>query len=363
MKRKKLKQIAVTISVMATTLFLTGCSLSKAVAGVHDGVTEAIEQIEENRKKLKNTEASLDVNDLQNLADSIRNEAVEMAQKDSYGERNGIKLYMTRACSKEAKGKAQEIVKVLQQSSGQSQYELVKAIHDYLVENVHYDYEGGVELHTADGPLLYGKSVCEGYANAFNLLCYYAGIQGEMVTGNATNENGTASHAWNMVEVDGIWYLIDVTWDDPYNVDTLLYDYFLVSENVMNLSHEPTEYSNYHPCNDERYLESNERYTAENNDRRVFEQQYAGEECMMVNTYDEMCETYSTYAQNRQNIVIGYHNATVMTSNEEITARMEELQSVLYEHAQKVNVACHFYYAAGGSPCSNIYVKAEFDSQ
>lgn len=362
MKRKKQKQIAIAISMMVATLSVTGCSLTHAVSKIHENVTEAIERIEDNRKDMESTQSALGVTDLQKLANSIRNEVVEMARNYSYGERNGIRLYMTRDCSGEAKAKAQQVADSLQQSYGQSQYELVKAIHDYLVQNVHYDYDGGMELHTADGPLLYGKSVCEGYANAFNLLCYYAGIQGEMVTGNATNENGTASHAWNMVKVDEIWYLIDVTWDDPYNVDTLLYDYFLVPERIMNLSHEPTEYSNYHICSDDRYLESNERYTAENNDRRVFEQQYAGEECMMVNNLEEMCETYSTYAQNRQNIVIGYHNATVMTSDDEVTARMEELQSVLYQHAQSVNVACHFYYAAGGSPCCNIYVKVEFDS-
>lgn len=37
----------------------------------------------------------------------------------------------------------------------------------------------------------------------------------ECVTVEGTAYNGTEDHAWNMVRLDGDWYCVDVTWDDP----------------------------------------------------------------------------------------------------------------------------------------------------
>ena len=37
-----------------------------------------------------------------------------------------------------------------------------------------------------------------------------------LVIGEGTNSQGkTENHAWNYVLVNGIWYAIDTTWDDP----------------------------------------------------------------------------------------------------------------------------------------------------
>ena len=30
-----------------------------------------------------------------------------------------------------------------------------------------------------------------------------------------TAYNGTSDHAWNQIRLDGEWYCVDVTWDDP----------------------------------------------------------------------------------------------------------------------------------------------------
>ena len=60
-----------------------------------------------------------------------------------------------------------------------------------------------------------------------------------LVTGTA---NG-GGHAWNQVKVDGKWYNIDVTWDDPIYywggtlTPILVYDYFLVSDSVIYADH------------------------------------------------------------------------------------------------------------------------------
>ena len=126
-----------------------------------------------------------------------------------------------------------------------SEYEMVKAIHDYIVNNTQYDYDrllnGTVPdiSHSPLGVLQYGVAVCQGYAYAFELLCDLSGIECDFVGGVA----GGGGHAWNQVKVDGKWYNVDTTWDDPiYYFNGVLtpylsYDSFLVSDAVLYQDH------------------------------------------------------------------------------------------------------------------------------
>ena len=87
-------------------------------------------------------------------------------------------------------------------------------IHDLLCKAVVYDSEfdrnGENTVYTAYGALVNGHAVCEGYARAFKLLCYYAGLECILVTGDSKG----VGHMWNMVRLDGNWYHVDATWDD-----------------------------------------------------------------------------------------------------------------------------------------------------
>ncbi len=58
--------------------------------------------------------------------------------------------------------------------------------------------------------------VCEGYARAFKFLCDNASIPCVLVDGLATSDGSSGeAHMWNYVQVDGNWYAVDVTWNDP----------------------------------------------------------------------------------------------------------------------------------------------------
>lgn len=59
--------------------------------------------------------------------------------------------------------------------------------------------------------------VCEGYARAFKVLCDRLGIPCVLTEGQARNNISSASqpHMWNYVQIDGKWYAVDVTWNDP----------------------------------------------------------------------------------------------------------------------------------------------------
>ncbi len=116
-------------------------------------------------------------------------------------------------------------------TSATSQEYVVKVIHDYLVNTITYT----LGCHSIYDALVNKACVCQGYADAFSAICYYLGIEAHTAHGTATNSKGTESHAWNQVKVDGTWYNIDVTWDDPE--DTLSYQYFLITDDKIKKDH------------------------------------------------------------------------------------------------------------------------------
>ena len=115
----------------------------------------------------------------------------------------------------------------------------VKAVHDYLIKNTVYDQEcwlHGQEPYTAEGLLKNKTAVCEGYAKAFLAFMYVIDIPCKMVVGYAGNN---IPHGWNVVKVDGKWYQIDVTWDDPVpdKKGRVSYTYFLLTDQEMAKNH------------------------------------------------------------------------------------------------------------------------------
>lgn len=112
-----------------------------------------------------------------------------------------------------------------------SDYEKIKATHDYLIE--YNNYHIG-----SDGPyraLYKGQTNCNGYALAFMAIMRECGIPCTYETGD--------NHAWNSVQLDGEWYNIDVTWDDTGVWDKeggVLYDYFLKSNQEWKGHHHGT---------------------------------------------------------------------------------------------------------------------------
>jgi transglutaminase/protease-like cytokinesis protein 3 len=129
-----------------------------------------------------------------------------------------------------------------------SDYDKVKAVHDYIVLNCEYDYENYVndtipqDSYSPRGVLINKKAVCEGYAAAFKAFMDELSIPCKLVSGKASSNGdftGRVNHAWNRVEVGGVWYQIDVTWDDPVpdQKGKVRYKYFLLSEEEMNKTH------------------------------------------------------------------------------------------------------------------------------
>lgn len=123
-------------------------------------------------------------------------------------------------------------------------YLKVLKIHDWVVENCRYNTADLSEAgnHLAYGAMVKGTCVCMGYAEAGVLLFRAAGIEFRYVTGTGTNSSGKPEdHAWNAVRIDGDWYLLDMTWDDPVTsdgTDILRYDYFLLTDSQLAADHD-----------------------------------------------------------------------------------------------------------------------------
>ena len=140
---------------------------------------------------------------------------------------------------------AQSIIKQITNDS-MSDYEKEVAIHDYIVNNTSYDADNLATntlpdyAYTAYGVLVKKKAVCEGYSEATKLLCNLAGIECEIVRGSSSDYN---LHAWNIVKIDGDWYMLDTTYDDPifYNegkrVELITHDYFNITNVQLSKDH------------------------------------------------------------------------------------------------------------------------------
>lgn len=96
---------------------------------------------------------------------------------------------------------------------GMSDLEKEIAIHDYII--YHCDYEINDSLHTGDarGFFNHGRVQCAGYSDVFQLLGMLSGLEIRAVSGDIVGETG--GHEWNLILLDGLWYGVDCTWDDP----------------------------------------------------------------------------------------------------------------------------------------------------
>jgi hypothetical protein len=134
-----------------------------------------------------------------------------------------------------AKSVASQII-----TNDMTDYERELAIHDYIVDGTKYYLGDNLEIYTMYGVLVDKKAVCQGYAEAFLYLSTLAGLDSEMVIGDGLSNGTSIPHAWNTVEIEGEWYQVDTTWDDPVSPDgknIKTYEYFNITNQEMALDH------------------------------------------------------------------------------------------------------------------------------
>lgn len=132
--------------------------------------------------------------------------------------------------------------------------EKIKVIHDYIINNSKYDSnkaDGKVSEYSSDtayGPLFEGYAICNGYSDLMGIFLDKLNIQSIKIS----SEN----HVWNLLNINGEWLHLDLTWDDPIIKaddeikETVDYSYFLVNTKELH------ELDDQHYFNNEIYIEA-----------------------------------------------------------------------------------------------------------
>lgn len=220
-------------------------------------------------KAIENTQTTVDVESYDVKTDELM-EVFELAKAENYElaytydwirvgswRYSGTKLYSfdilydfdNATTNAEVKSRYSKVVAELDKieamiNKNWSDEEKILFVHDYLVNRVSYDFESYKDGTIDDAQLcLYGalidsNAVCEGYSKAFMVMMHRLGIDCKLVASE------TMQHMWNVVKLDGSWYHIDLTWDDPImsGADEDLpgrvdHNNFLLSDNGISKTH------------------------------------------------------------------------------------------------------------------------------
>jgi uncharacterized protein YjdB len=124
---------------------------------------------------------------------------------------------------------------IIRDSMTQDQKE--KAVHDYIVANVAYDET--ITKNSAYDALHDGSTICRGYALLAYKMLNKVGLQTKIVSGRVDG-SVKDNHIWNLVNLNGKWYQLDCTWDDPIPdvPKRVCYDYYNLTDDELAKDHD-----------------------------------------------------------------------------------------------------------------------------
>ena len=116
-----------------------------------------------------------------------------------------------------------------------SDYEKVKRVYELLIERVRYDLDSE-ENQNILSVFLHGESVCSGFASATQYLLSLLDVPCMTVYGTSRGE----PHAWNLVDIDGEPYYVDVTWGSALSgtVGDCSYAYLNLNDRDVEATHQ-----------------------------------------------------------------------------------------------------------------------------
>lgn len=145
----------------------------------------------------------------------------------------------------------EEIDKIAAQTTGMTDIQKALFVHDYIVSNYHYDTRlyssdeatSSQANRTLDKMIVDKAGVCQGYSYLYMVVMNKLGVECITVPTDVPlaiiTTYGMSDHVWNKIKLDGEWYNVDLTYDDPIvnptaeipdrNVD-ISHRYFLQSD-------------------------------------------------------------------------------------------------------------------------------------
>jgi len=112
-------------------------------------------------------------------------------------------------------------------------------VHDYCLNHFKYDYSFADHCFSVLGPILNNTGVCEGITKYVKLSLDYLGVNSLVVNGEAINPSSgqREPHAWNIVDIMGNTYHLDVTFDLTLKTQANRYDYFNLTDKDISKDH------------------------------------------------------------------------------------------------------------------------------
>ena len=159
-------------------------------------------------------------------------------------------------------------------------YEKARYLYETLILHTEYQ-QGAQDSQNICSVFLNGRSVCQGYAKALQLLYQEAQIASMLVTGEVNGQG----HAWIVAQLDGEWYHVDPTWGDAsWQQDgqdfataqerpSVNYDYFCVTTEQIGQTHEPDAWQRLPDCTavEDNYYRREGAYLEDANPQRIGE--------------------------------------------------------------------------------------------
>lgn len=137
------------------------------------------------------------------------------------------------------------------------------ALHDHMAATFYYDlnYDETPNMNSVFPSLMLNlkKGVCQSYAFLYQYVLMKNGF--ECYT---TVSHDVMNHAWNLIKIDGKFYNVDITWDDPTHdiLGRVTHDYFLLSDDaIVNMSEDDSERVSdrnlpYVKCDSDRFADA-----------------------------------------------------------------------------------------------------------
>lgn len=126
--------------------------------------------------------------------------------------------------------------------SNMSTKDKIKTIHDYIINHTEYDTlkteninDTTYQSNMAYGVLVEGYGICSGYSDAMKLFLDRLNIVNYKISND--------QHIWNLVLLDGEWFHLDLTWDDPVSDKNITRDnYFLIDTETLEKLNDGVHY-------------------------------------------------------------------------------------------------------------------------
>ncbi|MBQ0041177.1 MAG: hypothetical protein KBS56_04035 [Clostridiales bacterium] len=174
-------------------------------------------------------------------------------------------VYYTTAKQEAAVGTKIDEVLSRMNLEGKGEYATVRAIYDYIANNISYDYAGlrnrEFKSFTAWKALCKGTAVCQGYSLLMYRMLLECGIDCRIVAADQGSSIAEEGHAWNLIKLNGDYYYGDTTWESTSNNTSGQYLYFLKGNSDF-LGHDKYyhiyDYIKNHPVAASRYVPSSD---------------------------------------------------------------------------------------------------------